>query len=149
MPILIKIKYLSEYISWFVVDYKNWSSLVIKALHWQSEVKSSQKGQFCYYCFWKNLFMFFFCLTLKRLDRLFLKRVLFTEKAKHWFLVTFNIITSHSFPENLAEIYEVVQKIWKFSASILTIFVDFSDYFIFPSSKETNGVRIFFTFNLF
>ena len=33
------------------------------------------------------------------------------KKAETWFLVTFNIIISHIFPENFVETPEVVQKI--------------------------------------
>ena len=40
----------------------------------------------------------------------------------------FNIIRSHIFPENFIEIPLVVQKIWRFSFSILTNFIDFSDF---------------------
>ena len=39
---------------------------------------------------------------------------------------------SHVFPENFIEILQVVQKILRFSLSIITIFVDFSDFLTFP-----------------
>ena len=41
---------------------------------------------------------------------------------------------------NLIDVRQVVQKIWKFSPSILTIFSDFLDFLIFSCYKETNGV---------
>ena len=47
------------------------------------------------------------------------------KRLKPWFFLTFNIIISHIFPENFDWISEVVQKIWRFSLSILTIFIDF------------------------
>ena len=39
------------------------------------------------------------------------KNVPSKERVKPWFFVTFNIIISHIFPENLIEIPQVVQKI--------------------------------------
>ena len=41
---------------------------------------------------------------------------------------------------NLIDVRQIVQKIWKFSPSILTIFSDFLDFLIFSCYKETNGV---------
>ena len=71
------------------------------------------------------------------------------------FLFNFNIIISHTFPENvIIKIPQVVQKIWRFSPSILALFIYFSDFLTFPYYKETNGVTYnrwcqqFFTFNL-
>ena len=62
---------------------------------------------------------------------------------------------SHIFPENvIIKIPQVVQKIWRFSPSILALFIYFSDFLTFPYYKETNGVTCnrwyqqFFTFNL-
>ena len=40
------------------------------------------------------------------------------------------------------EIPEVIQKIWRFSPSILTILNNFSDFLTFPCYKETNDVSI-------
>ena len=54
----------------------------------------------------------------------FSKYVSSKEKMKPFF-VTFNIIISHIFPENLIEIPQVVQKIWRISLSILPIFFSF------------------------
>ena len=52
--------------------------------------------------------------------------------------VTFNIIISHIFPENFIKISQVVQKIWRFSTSILTNFINLWDFF-----------HIFFNFHPF
>ena len=41
-------------------------------------------------------------------------------------LCDFNIIINHIFPANFIEIPKIVQKIRKFSNSILTIFINFS-----------------------
>ena len=41
---------------------------------------------------------------------------------------------------NLIDVRQIVQKIWKFPPSILTIFSDFLDFLIFSCYKETNGV---------
>ena len=58
-------------------------------------------------------------LTLKRLGERdqfgpptcgFSKNVSSKERVKPWFFVTFNIITSHIFPEIFIEISQVVQK---------------------------------------
>ena len=58
-----------------------------------------------------------------------------------FFYFNFNIIVSHIFPENvIIKIPQVVQKIWRFSPSILTLFIYFSDFLTFPYYKETNGV---------
>ena len=46
------------------------------------------------------------------------------ERMKPWFFVTFSIIISLNLPENLIEIPQVVQKIWRFSPSIWTIFIN-------------------------
>ena len=40
---------------------------------------------------------------------------------------------------NLIDVRQIVQKIWKFSPSILTIFSDFLDFLIFSCYKGTNG----------
>ena len=75
-------------------------------------------------------------LTLKRLGESsggqfdprcgFSKNVFFkeTEKVKSSFLVTFNIIID-IFPKISIEIPQVIQKIWRFSSSTLTIFINF------------------------
>ena len=72
----------------------------------------------------------------------FSKNVSFREKVKPCFFVTFKIIISHIFTENFIETPEVVQKIWRFSLSILTIFINFSDFLTIPCYKETNNVII-------
>ena len=58
------------------------------------------------------------------------------------FFVTFYIIISHIFPENFIEISQVVQKIWRFFQSILSVFIDFSDFLTFPCYRETIDVSI-------
>ena len=50
------------------------------------------------------------------------------ERVKPWFFVTFNIITSHIFPENVIEILQAVEKLWRISLSILAIFIDFHQF---------------------
>ena len=52
----------------------------------------------------------------------------------------FNIIISHIFPENVTKIHQVVQRIWRFTPSILTLFIYFLDLLTFPYYKEINGV---------
>ena len=88
-------------------------------------------------------------LTLKRLGVNltptpfgFSKSVFSRERVKPWFFVAFNIIKDHIFPENFIEIRQVVQKIWRFSPSIFTILINFSDFPTFPYYKETNDVNI-------
>ena len=56
------------------------------------------------------------------------------------FFYYFNIIISHVCLENVIKIPQVAQKIWRFSPSILTIFINFLDFLKFPYYKETNGV---------
>ena len=41
-----------------------------------------------------------------------------------------NFIISHIFSENFIEIAQVVEKIWSFSPSILTFFINFSDFLL-------------------
>ena len=71
-----------------------------------------------------------------------------------FFNFNFNII-SHIFPENvIIKISQVLQKIWRFSPSVLALFIYFSDVLTFPYYKETNSVTYnrwcqqFFTFGL-
>ena len=82
-------------------------------------------------------------LTLKRLGGVnlippvFFPRICYLEREwKPVFLVTFNIIISHIFPENFIEITQVIQKIWRFSPLILTIFMNFSDFLLFFVAKK-------------
>ena len=72
----------------------------------------------------------------------FYKNMFSRERVKLWFFGTFNIIISHIIPANFTEIPPVIQKIWRFSPSILTIFIAFSDFLKFPCCKETNDVSI-------
>ena len=88
----------------------------------------------------------------------FSKNMFSREGVKFCFFVTFNIIIGHIFPENFIKIPLIVQKIWRFTLSALTIFIDISDFLTFPCYKETNDPSIklmiffyfqyFFTFNL-
>ena len=72
-----------------------------------------------------------------------------------FFNFNFNIIISHIFPENvIIKIPQVFQKIWRFSPSILALFIYFSYFLTFPYYKESNGVTYnrwcqqFLTFNV-
>ena len=87
----------------------------------------------------------------------FFKNIFFRERMRPYFFCNFNfnIVTSHIFPEYvIIKIPQVVQKIWRFSPSILALFIYFSDFLTFPYYKETNGVTYnrwcqqFFNFNL-
>ena len=113
-----------------------------------------------------NLIRFKLVLILKRLgDSVwhsppwFSQKCIFRERMRPCFFFiiyfNFNIIISHIFPENvIIKIPQVVQKIWRFSLSILALFIYFSDFSTFPYYKETNGVtynrwwKQFFTFDL-
>ena len=61
----------------------------------------------------------------------FSKNISSKGRVKPWFILTFNIIISHIFPEIFIEIPQVVQKIWRISLSILAIFIDFHQFFGF------------------
>ena len=61
----------------------------------------------------------------------FSKIVSSKQKVKPWFFVTFKIIIRHIFPENLTEIPQVVQKLWRIFLSILTFFINFYQFFGF------------------
>ena len=88
-------------------------------------------------------------LTLNRLEREgrrgggqidppcgFPKNMFSKERVKPWVFGTFNIIISQIFPGNFIEIPQVLQKIWRYSPSILTIFIDFSDFWNFLVAKK-------------
>ena len=96
--------------------------------------------------FWTNCLIPFNPKTAGQFDNLttpwFFKKCVFHKKVDPWFFVTFNFIINHIFPENLIEISQFVHKIWRFFSSILTIFIDFSDFFTFPCCKETNDVTM-------
>ena len=79
-------------------------------------------------------------LTLKRVGGVNLtlppdysKIVFSREKVKPCFFVTFNIITSHIFPENFIKIPQLIHifiiYIWRFYSSIWTIFINFFEFF--------------------
>lgn len=67
---------------------------------------------------------------------------LFYREGEVLFFEVFSIIINHIFWENAIEIPKVVQNIWKLSLLILTIFIVFSDFLLFPCFKETNYVSI-------
>ena len=52
------------------------------------------------------------------------------------------------FPENFIEIYQVSQRILVFPSSILTIFFNFLDIFIFTYYKTINDVSIYKKINI-
>ena len=68
----------------------------------------------------------------------FFQKSIFWREGQILIFVTFNIIISHIFPENFIKISQVVQKIWRFSTSILTNFINLWDFF-----------HIFFNFHPF
>ena len=61
---------------------------------------------------------------------------------KRWFFVTFSIIISHIFLVHLIEIHQVIRKIWRYSVSILIVFIDISDFLTGPAYKESNAVSV-------
>ena len=64
----------------------------------------------------------------------FLEKSIFQRKGETLFFVTFDIIIIYFFSENLVEIPQVVQKIWKFYSSILTLYRPMS-----PSYRNQSG----------
>ena len=64
---------------------------------------------------------------------------------KPWFLVTFNIILRHIFPENFIEFPQVVQMIWRNSLSILANFCQASRKLTLPGKttlKKPSLIRV-------
>ena len=61
----------------------------------------------------------------------FSKIVSSKQRLKPWFFVAFKIIKRHIFPENVIEIPQIVQKLWRISLPILAIFIDFYQFFVF------------------
>ena len=82
-----------------------------------------------------------FILTLKRQGGQFDNPVVYqkifllargSSRAFLWLL-----ISSVTFvPENVIKIIQIVQKIWRFTSSILTIFIQFFDFLTFPCYKK-------------
>ena len=72
----------------------------------------------------------------------FFKNLFSIENVNPCFFVTFNIIISHIL-ENFIEILIslLFQSIWRFSSTVWTIFVYFSDVSTSPYFKETNDVN--------
>ena len=74
--------------------------------------------------------------------------------VKPWFFVTFNVLISYIFPEAFIEIPQVVQKISRFSSSILTNFyiLDFLTFLCYNKNLLTpvynKQGHDFFIFNL-
>ena len=60
----------------------------------------------------------------------------FQERAWSPAFFILNIFISHDFPENVIETLQVVQKIWRFFLSLLTIFINSLDFFTFPCYKK-------------
>ena len=58
----------------------------------------------------------------------FSKNVCCKERVKPWFFVALNNSISHIFPENIIEIPQVVQKLWRIYLSILAIFINFHQF---------------------
>ena len=77
------------------------------------------------------------------------KTVISRERVKTWFLWLL-ISSCHIFLENFIEIPQVVQKIWRFSSFILTVFTNFAYFDISFFKKNywrqymTNNVSIFY-----
>ena len=81
-------------------------------------------------------------LTLKRLEGgggnltprprvVFQKLYLLNRGWNPGFFVTFKIMIRHIFPENIIEIPQVVQMLWRISVSTLAIFINFYQFFGF------------------
>ena len=66
----------------------------------------------------------------------------FLERGQIFVFVRLNIIKNHIFPENFIEIAQVFQKLWRFSPSILTIFIGFLEFLTVRHCKETIDVSI-------
>ena len=57
-------------------------------------------------------------------------------------IMTFNVSINHIFLKIFIEIAQVIQKMWRFSPSILNIFIDFLDFLTFLCCKDTNDASI-------
>ena len=66
----------------------------------------------------------------------FFKNVCSRGRVKPCFFVAFKIIISHIFPEIFIKISQVVQKIWRFSPSILNILIVFQIFWHFLVTKK-------------
>ena len=94
--------------------------------------------------FWIHFWRCYWCLTVKRgaqfdpTPRVWFSKNAFSKESETLgFFVIFNIIISHVFRKNFIEIPQVVQKIWRFSSPILTIFIDFfSSFWLFHVAKK-------------
>ena len=77
-------------------------------------------------------------VNLTILPLFFYKNVFFREMA-----MIFCDFLSHTFPEKVIEIPQVVQKIRRFLCSILTIFVKFSCFFTLLQKKLPSKIPVF------
>ena len=104
--------------------------------------------------FWLQKSLLLLILVQKELKSLFLVETLFNYKnndlyknlfPRDWlkpcFFVTFIVIMSYIFLENLNQSYQVVLNIWRFSSWILVIFVTFLNLLACPCYKTTNDVN--------
>ena len=73
---------------------------------------------------------------------IFQKIFILQREGEVLIFVTFNTIINHIPPENFIKTPEVVQKLWRFSSSKLTIFIIFFYFLRFPCYKDTNKVNI-------
>ena len=100
-------------------------------------------------------------LNLKRLGVNLTRPVVFPKlyflerRWSPWFLVTYNIIIRDIFHENFIEIHHLVQKIWRFSLSILVVSANFLDFWHLLVAKKLMTPaynrccqHFFFSFNL-
>ena len=72
---------------------------------------------------------------------LFFQKCVFQRRVKPCFFVTFNLFISRIFPIlKFIKIPRVVQKILRFSSSVLTILTGFSVFLTVPCCKENNDV---------
>ena len=78
------------------------------------------------------------------------------ERMKFCYFVTFNLIISQVIFENFIAISQIIQKIWRFSLSLLFILMDLFFifwYFVFAKNLMSSAYnrrcqQVFFTFNL-
>ena len=77
-----------------------------------------------------------FRLTLNLAPSCGFPKMFSREGVRQCFFVNFNVSISHAFPEIFIEIPQVVQKISRFSPLILTIFIGFSDFFLFLVTEK-------------
>ena len=85
-------------------------------------------------------------LTLKRLGGQFdppwrfSKTVFSMQRAKPYIILTSNFIMRCIFPQSFINVPDVFQTLWRLFSSVLTIFINFSDFLSFPCYKETISI---------